>query len=300
MSYRLQRKAAPAAEVRRVLLEQNRKAQKLLATWRQDPAGHVHQSRQSFKRIRAALWTLRPRFRYVYAVENRAYRDLARQLSYTRDASAMVEATDLLAERIWEPGPRQALLMLRTSLADQAARETAAALAGMASSVAAVRAELPRLAERLQSLPLDGLRRKHLRAGVRGTMRRARRNYRRLDPVAGPERYHDWRKHVKYAYYQTSLMAELMPRWSARNKRPLRDLAALLGHAQDLNVLDALIAAQPDDLGIDIHWRRLRRLVRDLRSDLQLQATGLGQQLFDTGQSPPGEIITLPVRSQRA
>ncbi len=300
MSYRIARKAPPAREVRRVLLEQNRKAQKLLATWKQDPAGHVHQSRQSFKRIRATLWLLRPKYRYVYTVENRIYRDLARQLAYARDASAMVEATDLLADRLWEPGPRQSLLMLRKSLKAQARQEMADAVAGLAGSVAAVRQELPAAAQRIEQLPLKGLTVKRLRAGARTTLAPAGRNYLRLDATAGPELYHDWRKHVKYAYYQTSLMAELMPRWSARNKRPLRELAELLGHVQDLHMLDELIAAQPDALGIDIHWQRLRRQVREVQRELQLQSTALGKQIFGKPRAPRGEIVVLPVRARRA
>jgi len=300
MAYRIRRKAETAGEVRRILLEQNQKAQRLLRTWQKEPAGHVHLARQSFKRMRAALWLLRPGHRYVYAVENRAYRDLARQLAYARDASAMVEATDLLAERIWEPGPRQSLVMLRKSLAAQAEQEMADALAGMGSSVAQVRGELPRLAERLERLPVEDLRRKQLRAGVKATMRRARRNYQRVEPAADPALFHDWRKHVKYAYYQTALMAELMPRWCARNRRPLRELAALLGHVQDLNMLDDLIVAQPDDLGVDIHWRRLRRLAHDVQRELQAQAAALGEQLFDKRSRPRGEVVVLPVEARRA
>lgn len=300
MPYRIRRKRPPAAELRRVLSEQNAKALHLLDTWKKDPAGHIHTARQSFKRIRATLWLLRPKHRYVYLVENRAYRDLARRLSYARDASAMVEATDLLAGRLWEPGPRESLLMLRKSLEAQAEQETADALAGMASCVAAVRKELPEIAARIDRLPLMALRRKHLRAGARATMARAGRNYLRLKPGAGPELYHDWRKHVKYAYYQTGLMAELMPRWSAGNRGALRELAALLGHAQDLNVLDTLIAAQPDALGIDIHWRRLRRLVHDVQRDLQEQAAALGKQLFEGSPQPRGNVVVLPVSARRA
>ena len=80
----------------------------------------------------------------------------------------------------------------------------------------------------------------------------------------------------------------------------LRELAALLGHVQDLNVLAALIGAQPDALGIDIHWRRMRRLVHDVQGELQAQAAALGKQLFDKGHRPKGEVVVLPVDARRA
>lgn len=280
MDYRLHRNADPCSEMQRVLLEQNRSAQQLLEMWEEDPAGHVHEARLCFKRIRAALSTLRPRFGYVYAVENRAYRDLARMLSYARDTSAMVEAANLLLERSGDTGLTQGLLILRNSLEVRAARETTAALAGMGGSVDTVRAELPMLADRLECLPLKALRWKHVRTGVRSTVRRAQRNFLRLDPSAGPEQYHDWRKQVKLAYFQASLMSELMPRWSARNRTTLHDLGRLLGDAQDLNVLSALIAAAPGDLGIDSHARELLQMAGHVQTMLQSQAAGLGQTLF--------------------
>lgn len=300
MAYRFRRKADPVREVRRVLLEQNRKASALLETWEQDPADHIHRCRQAFKRMRALLCLLRPGHSYVYKVENRACRDLARQLAYARDSAAMVEAADLLLKRVWEPGPRQSLLMLRKSLGEQAAREVADALAGMSHAVETVRAELPLLAERLAELPIADLRRRELRRGARRTLARARRDYRRLSEASGPEHYHQWRKHVKYTYYQTALMANLTPRWSQHYKSALSELAELLGQVQDLTVLDALLGEQPDELGIDMNWRRLRRTIRDVRLELQAQAARRGRQLFNEKRKPSAEIVTLPVGSRRA
>jgi hypothetical protein len=299
MAYILRRKARPADEIRRVLLAQNRKAHNLLTNWREAPAAHIHQSRQAFKKIRATLWLLRPDHRYVYDVENRAYRDLASQLAYARDGSAMVEAADRLAERIWEPGARQSLLMLRRSLAEQAAQETADAIAGMDEAVESVRAELPDLAARLAKLPLGKLRRRDLRHGARRTLARAERNYRRLDANSPPELFHDWRKHVKYAFYQSGLMAELAPRRSRRLRPVLQELGELLGQAQDLHMLDRLITAQPDALGIDLHWRQLRRRVGQAQAEMHGQAAMLGRQLFDDKVRRKAAVVEMPQRARR-
>jgi CHAD domain-containing protein len=296
MAYRFSSAGKPAAEFRRILAQQNHKSAALLADWERNPAKHIHRARQCFKRIRALLWLLKPRHEYVYQVENRAYRDLAKRLAYARDASAMVEATDRLAERIWEPGPRQSLLMLRKSLAAQAEAEQARAIAGMSDSVATVRAELPLLAARIEDLPIADLSSRELRKGAKFTFARARRDYRRLDLYSPPEAYHHWRKHLKYAFYQTGLMAERMPRWSRRYRDPLSELAELLGNAQDLEVLGTLLDSQPDDLGIDINWRRLRRLVVGVQRDLQMQAIAMGRQLFEGRRSARAPVLPMPTR----
>ena len=64
-------------------------------------------------------------------------------------------------------------------------------------------------------------------------------------------------------------------------------------------MLDSLIAAQPDALGIDIHWRRLRRLVHDVQVDMQDQAAALGEQLFDASD-PADNVVRLPLDARRA
>jgi len=296
MAYRFSSTGKATTEFRRILAQQNQKSVALLADWERNPAVHIHRARQCFKKIRALLWLLKPRHEYVYQVENRAYRDLAKRLAYARDSSAMVEATDRLTERIWEPGPRQSLLMLRKSLAGHAERELAKAMAGMSGTVAAVRSELPVLEARIQDLPVTGLSSRQLRKGAKFTFARARRDYRRLDLYSPPEAFHNWRKHLKYAFYQTGLMAEQMPRWSRRYRDPLSELAELLGDAQDLEVLDALLDSQPDDLGIDINWRRLRRLVVGIQRDLQMQAIAMGRQLFAGTPSAGAPVLPLPTQ----
>ena len=301
MSFRLRTKSPAVAELRRVLLEQNDQALALLRDWRGSPEDRVHQARRCFKRSRAALRLLKPAAPYVFAVENRTCRDLAKRLSVARDAAAMVEVVDRLAQRQREPAAAVSLRMLRDSLRHRARRETEDRLRGLDATVADVCAELELRHERLSQLPLTGLRWRDPKRGARRNWKRCRRGYEAARDRGDDEAFHDWRKYVKYAYYQTGLLRQLRPNWSARHREILDELGEVLGHFQDLSLLEQLLDAQPDDLGIDLHLQRLRRLLRFSQADSRSQALALGRQLFDDERDQAPRVVEFPrLQQQRA
>ncbi|MDJ0928226.1 MAG: CHAD domain-containing protein [Gammaproteobacteria bacterium] len=300
MAFRLRVKASAVAEIRRVLLEQNDQALALLRGWRGAPADRVHQARRCFKRSRAALRLLKPAAPYVFAVENRTCRDLAKRLSGTRDAAAMVEVVDRLAQRQREPAAALSLRMLRDSLQQRAERETEDRLSGIDTTIAEVCAELELRHERLSQLPVAGLRWRDLNRGARHNWKRCRRGYEAARDSGDDEAFHDWRKYVKYAYYHTALLRRLRPKWSARNRETLDQLGEVLGHFQDLTVLEQLLDAQPDDLGIDLHLQRLRRLLRFSQSNSRTQALALGRQLFEDKQDAAPPVVEFPRLQQQS
>jgi len=288
-SYRLLAGQPPAAEVRRVLGAQNAKALELLQTWHADPAKRIHRARQTFKRIRALLRAIRPVSRYVFMVENRFYRDLARTLSYARDAEAMAESVRLLEERLREPLPRQSWSMLRTSLERRAVVELANSISGLSDSIEVACAELTFAQRRLQRLPLGTLRKKDLKRGVAATVRRGAHAYWRAVEQPEAENFHALRKFAKYAYNQARVMKALRPGWSSAHAPALAELEQALGQMHDLVVLDSFLRTQPDSLGIDIHVRRLRRAIGGAEADIRLRSLQLGRRIF--GEPAPGDNV---------
>ena len=299
MAYRILRNESAESEIRRVLLEQTTQARRLLASWHKEPAARIHRARQTFKRIRAALRALRPAAPYVYSVENRFYRDVARRLSHLRDADAMVEATRVLADRVWEPRSRESLIILQRGLRQHASADVHNSMTSIQDQIGLACAELRKAESRMARLPIEGLRRRDLKAGARRSFDRAARDYRLVTESPGSELFHDWRKHVKYAYYQTRLMRQVMPRWSRQYRSSFRELAQLLGHGQDLVVLDAFLRDQPDDLGIDLHLQRLRNVIQDAERDLRQRALALGAQAFDGDAVSTNQVVPLEARRAR-
>ncbi|MCC5793508.1 MAG: CHAD domain-containing protein [Chromatiales bacterium] len=289
MAYLISKDEATGKAVQRILLELNAETLGLLHSWRDDPALHIHRARQACKKLRALLRLIRPAAGYVYAVENRFYRNIQRSLAHARDAQAMVEALELLESQLSDPLPLQSLRMLKTALSRRAVEQTRAAEAHLGARIDEATAELESAADRLTRLPLSSLRRRDLRQGAEATLARCARGFHRLPEGAPGEEFHEWRKQVKYTLYQARLMQELLPEQSAALRKPLKDLADILGHSQDLKVLEDFLRRQPDALGVDTHLRRLFVLITAAQGELRGRAGLLGAELF--GREPDGEVV---------
>lgn len=280
MAYVIHRKEPLDGEVRRILIEQNRRALALLERWQQNPREQVHSARQTFKRLRALLRLVRAGARYVYEVENRFYRDLARSLAYVRDTEAVIEALDVLDRDAQAQHTRESLQMLRTGLQQRAAREMASPALDVEGRIRAAREALGDADARLRRTPFPDLSRKAMRSAVRKTMRRCERGFGQVLITGAAADFHAWRRDVKCAYHQSRLMQELMPEWAAACGPPLAKLGELLGHSQDLTVLDAVLDEQPHGLDLDGRLAHLREVIDDRRRAVQEEARQLGVRIF--------------------
>jgi len=277
-------------EVRRVMGEQCRRILELLQDCKSDPADRIHRARQACKKLRALARVLKAGAPYVAQVENRSFRDIQKRLAYARDAEAMVEALDYLRAGVSDPRLAESIAMLRGSLALRAGRGVEEHLPALEGQVRLCCAELTLADHRLERLPLAGLKRRDLRRGARRTWERCAREFAVLRVDSPPEAFHRWRRHSKYAYYQTQLLAELCPEQAPRQGPRLRRLALLLGHGQDLELLDQLLQQQADALGIDTHIQRLRRLIATSLAELRGQALAAGREIFGAGTVGPADV----------
>lgn len=283
MQYLINTQEPPGDEVRRVLREQCQRVLELLQDWRVDPADRIHRARQTCKRLRALARILKAGAPYVAHVENRFFRDIQKRLAYARDAEALVEALDYLEAGVTDERLKESIGMLRGSLAARAGRGVAEHLPALEGQVRLCCAELEKAARRLERLPLGALKRRDLRRGARRTWERCAGEFAELGLDSPPESFHRWRRHIKYAFYQTQLLAALAPEEAARRESRLRELAQLLGHGQDLELLDDLLQQQADALGIDTHIQRLRRLIAMSLKGLRAQALAAGREIFGSG-----------------
>ncbi len=297
MAYLIRRKEPVDAEVRRILIEQNRRALALLADWKQNPRDNVHQARQAFKRIRALLRLLRPGVRYVYKVENIFYRDLGRKLAYARDSEAVIDALGLLEERVSGPLAQDSLRMLRKGLEQRAARERDCGIHDLAGRIAEACDALGQAGKRFRNLPLEQLRRKHLKRGAEVGMERCVAAFDLVARTRAEADFHAWRKEVKYAYHQTRLMQHMLPRWSATRGPKLGALADSLGHFHDLVILDELLRRQADELNVDVHLRSMRNTVRSAKAAYAGEALAAGPLIFGRRMATSANVVNITSRA---
>lgn len=297
MAYSIRRKLPPDAEVRRVLLEQNRRALTLLRGWQDNPRDNVHQARQAFKRIRAVLRLIKPCSRYVYRVENACFRDLGRDLAYARDTEAVIEALGLLETRISGPLAQESLHMLQVGLEQRATRERDCGIHDLSGRVRSACEALAQAEKRLRDLPIGNLRRRDFRRAVAHTLARCVAAFERAQHSESPEDFHAWRKQMKYAYNQTRLMQQIMPRWANANGTDFGTLAGVLGHYHDLVMLEALLRNQADELNVDVHLRSMQKAVRNAKSELAAEALAMGRHKVVAAITRTAKVVEFASRA---
>ena len=299
MPYLIAPDEPPGKAIRRVLREQNARILALFASWTVDPADAIHRARQACKRARAVAQLLKPARPYVANVENTFYRDIQRRVAYVRDTEALVEALDYLQIDAAEPNLAESAAMLRESLAARAARELELHCTRLQEQID-VSCKLLRDADRrLARLPVKDLHRRDLRRGADRIWGCCVVELAALAGDSPPHAYHSWRRRVKYAANQAQLLTNVEPERSTSAGPRLRELASLLGHVQDLEILEELLRRQPDALQVDNHVQRLRQLIATSLFQLRHRARVVGGELFQPAALVSGPGLKTPETEQQ-
>lgn len=287
MSYVIYQDEPVGAGVQRVLQEQAARILVLLSEWEADPAVSIHRARQACKRARAAAQLLKAAAPYAATVENGFFRGIQKRVAYARDNEALVEALDFLKVGVTEPRLAESVVMLRDALSARAAQNLLENRATLCAQIEAGCHDLRGAERRLSRLPIEGLRCRDLRRGAAMTWERCEAGFALLEPDSPAAGFHAWRRQVKYAWHQTQLLAAIRP---MHLDVPLKELSAMLGHGQDLELLEALLRQQPDALRIDTHVQRLRQLIEVSLQNLRGRSLDLGRELFRS--ATPVETVT--------
>ncbi len=231
MSFVLAPHETPGAGLTRVITEQVAKLAVECVEAGQDPSAFAHKARVRCKRVRAALRLAKPLIgNKVYRRENRWWRDQARLLSDLRDAGARLEALDtlrpFLATRIGTTMTRRLGERFETN------RTQVDAAAAIATFIGA----MDKRAEDLIPHIGDGDRDAMAQA-LGDTYRLARSSMSQALEEEEPELLHEWRKQAKYHALQARLLRLTFPDALDQRVAAVRDLAGLLGEAQDIEVV---------------------------------------------------------------
>lgn len=274
MTFRIDLNGHLGDEVRRITHEQLSKARAEIAGGRSNHHDAIHDVRKRCKKLRALVRLVRDASPDMYARTNAKLRDGARLLSAMRDAQAMVETCDVLAEHAMGV-EHTALARARIELVARRDDEVLASAAH--ERLIEIGRVLARVDRAASEWPLDSLDGSHLVAGAVRTYRRGRRALADSGGPADAEGLHEVRKRAKYARFEHRLLEDLAPRPMEAARADLAELAALLGQHHDLAVFDEhlpAIAIQGADR------RSLERLLQRRRRSLYDRAIDLARQTF--------------------
>lgn len=276
MTYRLQTDESVDEGVRRIAEELAADAQDHLAV--DDPAEipeAIHETRKLCKKARGLARLVRPALEDDYSRTNRLFRDAARELGPIRDPQAMSGTFEELAA---VPG----------LLDESVAKKTGDQLAQRADD--ATRRILEDESERIShaSALIDEARSltvgwdlpnefEPIRGGVAKTYKRGRKRLAEAQQERGADVFHEWRKRVKYLWYQTRLLRNSAPSILRPLAKRLHDLSDALGDSHDLVVLGPVV----DELDLEeAEITAVKTASAGVRTNLEDRALSLASRLY--------------------
>jgi len=276
MGFRLKDAESVPDGIRRITIAQIDLALDQLQPKTRNKQRAIHEARVCFKRIRALLRLIYGEIGpAIYKLENRVYRDAGRQLSAARDtvvvADTLEELVDQANRYLDEPGIKVLRKRLRRLRADQG---------GNGAQMPPLTEELRLARQRVEEWPLDNDRFGTLGFGLKRVYKRGRRYYGITRVEGTVENFHEWRKQVKYLWYQMSVLNPVWPKTLGTLANELGKLADYLSEDHDLAVLRERAIHQSQMLIDTSEIDKLVVLINHRRLQLQNRATALGSRIF--------------------
>jgi CHAD domain-containing protein len=230
--------------------------------------------RKRFKRLKALYRLVLPFCKDQAHRETARYRDLGRDLAFSRDRDVLEQTLVKLQFLTDDPeviDRLESLLKRLESRHDADEQNISIDLDRLRASLLASRAAAEKVLRGDFSHEL-------LVEGYLHTYREARRLWRHLPDSSQQEDWHEWRKRVKDDWYQTQLLRKYREESPQPRLETLRTLADLLGYDHDLQNLSELIeilASRPHPADEEVQL-----LIDQQRQELQEDCLRLGKRLY--------------------
>jgi CHAD domain-containing protein len=257
---------------------------------RGDLDGAVHDTRKSFKRLRALVRLSRDALGdEAYRRENTIFRDAGRGLSGARDAAVLVQTLDGLTARYRDEVGDDAFTGLRAALASEA-EAASSALSEDTTAVGEVQGTLEAARRRVGGWPLPedgGLA--MLAPGFERIYRRGRRALKLARKEPDTETLHELRKRAKDLWHAAQILRPAATKAMKGLARRAHALSDVVGDDHDLAVLRAAAREHhatlaPGELAL------LERLIARRRARLQRTALAQARRVY---ARKPAELAKL-------
>jgi CHAD domain-containing protein len=272
LSFTIESSNDPGKEIRKAAARQLKKSEDILlrAVYQRSIGDKaIHTFRKSTKRVRALLRLVGKELgKENFQHDNKALRDVARPLSRLRDATALIEALNLLHDDYCKEGEWDgAFDQLRTALRSRRRRIRRHMLERHDELGVALR-RLRKLQSRVNEWDFRQALKGLLRSSLRKTYVRSRRAMRAAHKDGSDERLHEYRKRAKDLQYQLELLQPMFPRPLRMIRGRVHRLTTLLGTDHDLAVLRGFAEGT------------IRGLIDRRRRELQVSVQSLGGKLY--------------------
>ena len=236
----------------------------------------VHEARKRCKASRGLARLVRPSLGDGFREFDRLVRDAADELSELRDAHAVLGTLDALIATA--PGDGH-LIAVRGRHEGLASAATNVAVSAGDPRIVDARARLVEARDTSQRWAIP--RGFHaIEAGLVATYRRGRGDLRRAYAKPSDRRLHEWRKSVKYLWYQMQLLSDASPSVLGPLVDQLDVLGEALGDEHDLTVLVELLSARTDEYGTSSEVAHVTSIARLQQRELREIAFRAGATIY--------------------
>lgn len=275
MGYRFKENESVPDGIKRISLDQIDRALDRLSLKTRNRGRAVHDARVCFKKIRAVLRLVYGELgRDIFKLENREYRDAGRQLSTARDTAVVAGTLEELVrhfdKQLVDPDIKALRKRLRRSKAQQHDRKQISQVAEALSSAR----------QRVETWPINNNAFSAFNEGLRRVYKNGRASFRLTRVERTTENLHEWRKQVKYLWYQICVLNPMWPKPLDVLAHELSKLADYLSEDHDLALLSRTAIAQAQGLGATDEVERLVLLIDQRRIQLQTKAAALGARVY--------------------
>ncbi len=267
-------------EVRGVAAERLDDAIERLDELRHDPDADleatVHTVRKRCKALRGLARLIRPALGDEFRRFDRTVRAAANQLSALRDAHVVLATFDAMLVDRPDDGVLRTMRERQAAISHTASQAAGGADDGRIDTARNLLVEARAVSQHWK-IPrgLDTIE-----AGLAATYRQGRSSLRRVRSHPTDTRLHEWRKAVKYLWYQVQLLHDAAPSVLGPLAAELDRLAEALGDDHDLTVLIELLDERPDEYGTADAVEHVRSMARSRQRQLRSSAIRSGATLY--------------------
>lgn len=300
MEYSIDFTESLESQVRRIARHRLEDAASLLDDMPNGADEAIHGARKHIKQCRALYRLVADSAKEFQQSENKRLGDIARELSHLRDAAALMDVTQYLKHEI--NSKSNAMLMDRLAKRLERRHRRLTGDSEEASEILhKASRDLRQAASDVDRLGLPNGPRKGADCVVTGWDKVSKKARRAIAAAAygdHEEAFHDLRKRSQDRWMHAALISDLWPTAMISIQRQAKGLSDLLGHMQDLSVLDEAITTAPELVQDNVENEAVRDAIRTQQTKLREESLEQAGDLFRRSSPRDGKVIGRLIRKR--
>ncbi|MDB5554209.1 MAG: domain containing protein [Rhizobium sp.] len=300
MEYNIDFTESLESQVRRIARQRLEDAASLLDDMPDGADKAIHGARKHIKQCRSLYRLVADSAKEFQQTENQRLGDIARELSHLRDAAALIEVTDYLKREIGSKSNTMLMDRLAKRL-ERRHRKLTGESAEASEILHKASRDLRQAASDVDRLGLPNGPRKGADCVVAGWEKASKKARRAIALAASgdhEEAFHDLRKRSQDRWMHAALIGDLWPTAMISIQRQAKGLSDLLGHLQDLSVLDDAITTAPELAQDNVENEAVREAIQTQQAKLREESLEQADDLFRKSRPRDGKMIGRLIRKR--